>query len=254
MTGLETVMQFWRSDPPEIGIAGTEMVPTVTSWNAAGNCAFSGYRTKSACPWRPYFWLTSAMMPAKAGAEADVPPTPKICTGPLVGLAVSIRRSTRRSSCSWVRRQRRARRQECRGPVGRNSGAGLPRRFRIAGVAPYRSRSVVIACGAKGRATGSAAAGADGGRAIVVVVIRCVQPKLTVVPGLLGNWCQQRNVGRVAARGIPVRGKTGERQALIAAAVVEVGAAHGDVVRRGGKPADAGASSRLHCIRIVTTS
>src|SRR5580658_2401044 len=34
----------------------------------------------SAWPCGPYFWLTRAMMPAKAGEEAEVPPTPVICT------------------------------------------------------------------------------------------------------------------------------------------------------------------------------
>ena len=34
---------------------------------------------KLACPWRPYFWLISAMTPAMAGDEAEVPPTRKTC-------------------------------------------------------------------------------------------------------------------------------------------------------------------------------
>ncbi len=47
------------------------------------------YKTLLALPWRgagllvfDCFWLTSAMIPAKAGAEAEVPPTSSTLTEP----------------------------------------------------------------------------------------------------------------------------------------------------------------------------
>src|SRR5579875_3215939 len=85
--GFETAIQFVGGKLPLVVttvlmLQGTELLPWVTSWKATGNCAFSGYKTKSAWPWRPYFSLISAIMPAKAGDAAEVPPTPVICTVP----------------------------------------------------------------------------------------------------------------------------------------------------------------------------
>jgi hypothetical protein len=49
----------------------------------AAVCA-SLYKTKFALPWRPaIFWTIRAMIPAKAGEEAEVPPAPPIVKGPL---------------------------------------------------------------------------------------------------------------------------------------------------------------------------
>src|SRR6266496_735217 len=63
------------SDP---GWQGTAIVPLVTSWKLRGNCWASLYSTKFALPWRwPVFWFTSAIIPAKAGDDAEVPPIPR---------------------------------------------------------------------------------------------------------------------------------------------------------------------------------
>src|SRR5882724_8610430 len=70
---------------------GTELLPFVTSLNAqvepegpsveelqlCPDVAAILYKTGLALPCRPLAWLISAMMPANAGDEADVPPTPK---------------------------------------------------------------------------------------------------------------------------------------------------------------------------------
>jgi hypothetical protein len=73
-------------------VQGIAIVPVVTSLNVqlvlgggfatelhavpAAYCICANlYSTKFAFPCRPFFWFTNAMIPAKLGVEADVPPT-----------------------------------------------------------------------------------------------------------------------------------------------------------------------------------
>ena len=87
MVSVPVVLQFKL--PLAQGIA---IVPVVTSLKvqaaagsglatelqavAAAYCICANlYSTKFAFPCRPFFWFTNAMIPAKLGVDADVPPT-----------------------------------------------------------------------------------------------------------------------------------------------------------------------------------
>ena len=58
----------------EPAVQGTAFVPEVMSWKAVGTCEASAYNRGFGLPVAWFvIWLTMAIMPAKAGADADVP-------------------------------------------------------------------------------------------------------------------------------------------------------------------------------------
>jgi hypothetical protein len=92
------LLQLGEVPAGEFAAHGTELFPLVTSLNAQVEpertsveelqlwpaVAAILYNTGLALPWRPACdWLIKAMIPAKAGEEAEVPPDPKKLKCPL---------------------------------------------------------------------------------------------------------------------------------------------------------------------------
>jgi hypothetical protein len=177
-----------------------------------------------------------------AGAETEVPPTPKTCSGEANAVgsrignrAIARKRADRREAV--VRAVRREQRHIRQIPRLIAAKPRLPRRLRISTMAVRRIGRVA---GVNRPGVRNATARASAARAQAGAQIHLVQHRIAQIPRLLRNVALRRApigvvIGVGGCRHIPVSAQRVQRRIR---RVIEIRAAHRHVVRRGRQPVD----------------